>query len=63
MIYWVRPVDCDTNTCIEVARGDGGGVLVRNSSAPADMIRFSDAEWCAFLADVRAGKHGNMGQI
>ena len=63
MTYWTRPVDCDTNTCVEVGRGDGGGVLVRNSTAPADVIWISDAEWRAFVADIRAGERGNIGQI
>ncbi|WP_219471295.1 DUF397 domain-containing protein [Nonomuraea rhizosphaerae] len=42
--------------CVEVALG-ADGVAVRDSKDPdGPVLRFSDQEWCAFLAGVHAGE-------
>jgi hypothetical protein len=43
--------------CVEVARNLPGVIAVRNSKHPrGPALRFSPAEWSAFLAGVRAGE-------
>ena len=44
--------------CVEVAAVDGG-VAVRNSTSPASgALRFSDAEWAAFVSGCKADEFG-----
>lgn len=44
--------------CVEVAAVDGG-VAVRNSTEPtAGALRFSDAEWAAFVSGCKADEFG-----
>ncbi|HEY1642273.1 MAG TPA: DUF397 domain-containing protein [Streptosporangiaceae bacterium] len=43
--------------CVEVARNLPGVVAVRNSKQPGGpVLRFSPAQWSAFLTDVQAGE-------
>ena len=44
------------STCVDVALGDRT-VLLRDSKNPdGPVLRFTFAEWCAFLLGVRAGE-------
>lgn len=53
---WHRSSRCGTSTCVEVAR-EGGDYLVRDSKNLAqEPLRFSSAEWNAFVAGVLNGE-------
>lgn len=44
--------------CVEVAAVDGG-IAVRNSTSPeSGALKFSDAEWAAFVAGCKADEFG-----
>ena len=46
----------DTNACVETAQADDT-MLVRDSKDPdGAILRFTTAEWNAFVAGVRAGE-------
>jgi len=54
-LRWRRAERCGSNTCVEVAR-DGEHFLIRDSKRPEiEPLRFTPAEWAAFLAGARAG--------
>lgn len=47
----------DAGQCVEVAALPGGGVAVRNSGDPnGAILRFTPAEWDAFIAGARDGE-------
>ncbi|NUO58316.1 MAG: DUF397 domain-containing protein [Hamadaea sp.] len=53
---WRRARRCGDGACVEVAVLDDE-VLVRDSKDPqGPVLRFSRAEWLAFLAGVREGE-------
>jgi hypothetical protein len=51
---WTRSSFCSDTSCVEVARV-GDFFLVRDSKNPGSALRFTKAEWDAFLEGVRAG--------
>jgi Domain of unknown function (DUF397). len=54
-ITWIKSRRCESNACVEVAF-TGDAVLVRNSTEKASpVLRFTTAEWVAFVAGVRDG--------
>ena len=54
-LRWQRARRCGSNTCVEVAT-DGEQFLIRDSKRPEiEPLRFTPAEWAAFLAGARAG--------
>lgn len=58
-VAWTRSSRCDNGACVEVANHDGGDVLVRDGKNPdGPVLRFTSAEWAAFLAGVRDGEFG-----
>lgn len=51
-----KPTRCGSSACVEVAR-DGGEWLIRDSKdSSSPVLRFTEAEWTAFLAGARAGE-------
>lgn len=53
--HWRRSGQCATGACVEVARV-GDRYLVRDSKEPdVAPLAFTDAEWDAFVAGVKAG--------
>jgi hypothetical protein len=45
----------DSGNCVEVGRDSEGRVIFRNSRFPdGEMLIFTQAEWVAFLAGVKA---------
>jgi hypothetical protein len=53
---WVKSSASHPDNCVEVAFVDDG-VWVRDSKAPDDgALRFTRAEWDAFLTGVRQGE-------
>jgi Domain of unknown function (DUF397) len=54
-LRWRRAKRCASNACVEVAT-DGEQFLIRDSKNPEiEPLRFTGAEWAAFLAGARAG--------
>lgn len=44
------------SNCVEVTGGLAGGVFVRDSKDRREMLRFTPAEWRAFVRGVKAGE-------
>lgn len=53
---WRRASRCADGACVEVARAEEGGVLVRHSNDPGRYLRFTAAEWEAFVAGAKVGE-------
>ena len=48
---------CNFGNCVEVGRTDDGAVLVRDTKDRAQQaLAFTDEEWAAFVAGVKAGE-------
>jgi hypothetical protein len=47
---------CSMGNCVEVGRSADGGVVVRDTKDRALQLAFSDDEWAAFVAGVKAGE-------
>jgi len=61
-IAWQRP--CVGGNCVEAADLPDGRVGVRHSQDPDGLVlRFTSAEWHAFLGGVRAGKFDGLGHV
>ena len=58
--YWVKSsLSFSNGNCIEVASLNGGTIGVRDSkNAEGLVLRFTQAEWRAFLGGVRDGEFG-----
>ena len=57
-VQWRKSSRCGTSACVEVAKV-GDEVLIRDSKDPhAAPLRFTGAEWEAFVAGVAAGEFG-----
>lgn len=52
-LTWRQSSKCQSSTCLQVAR-DGDEYLIRNSEQPDDVLRFTKAEWDAFIAGANA---------
>ncbi|WP_184949257.1 DUF397 domain-containing protein [Paractinoplanes abujensis] len=52
---WRRGSRCvGDHHCVEVAAADDGGVLMRNSQRPDDVLRLTADQWRDFLRMVRS---------
>jgi Domain of unknown function (DUF397) len=59
MWFWFRAY-CEEGACVEVA-STGGGVAMRDSKDQnGPMLRFTPAEWAAFLAGAKAGDFDHL---
>ena len=48
---------CSYGSCVEVGRTDDGAVLVRDTKDRMQQaLSFTDEEWSAFVAGVKAGE-------
>jgi hypothetical protein len=47
---------CSYGGCVEVGRTADGTVLVRDTKDRAQALSFTDEEWVAFVAGVKAGE-------
>jgi len=58
---WIKSsLSFSNGNCVEVA-GDGATVLVRDSKNPGGpRLRFTRAEWQAFLAGARGGEFDHL---
>jgi hypothetical protein len=54
-LYWQKASYCAAGECVEVAT-NRDAVLVRNSTKPRRVVRYSAEEWQAFLQGVKAGE-------
>lgn len=47
----------NSGQCVEIAELPGGAIAIRDSKSPRrDPLRFTSAEWAAFLNGVHAGE-------
>ena len=54
-LTWQKSSRCQSSDCVEIAQ-TSDGVLVRNSADSRTVIRYSRAEWQAFVRGVQAGE-------
>jgi hypothetical protein len=61
---WIKSsLSFSNSNCIEVARLPDGKVGVRDSKNPdAAILRFTPAEWQAFLGGARRGEFDSLGK-
>jgi len=55
---YIKSSYCGTNACVEAARWNENPslIVVRNSVAPKQKVFFTEDEWTAFIAGVKAGE-------
>jgi len=59
-IAWMRASFCGTGECVEVASHDGV-IVMRDSKQPVGpVLRYSSAEWQAFISGVKAGEFDHL---
>jgi hypothetical protein len=61
--YWIKSsLSYANGNCVEVASLPGGTIGVRNSrDSRGPVLRFTPAEWHAFLGGVRNGEFDRIG--
>jgi Domain of unknown function (DUF397) len=61
---WVKSSSSFSNSnCVQAARLPGGQIGVRDSKDPhGPILRFTPAEWRAFLAGARCGEFDSLGR-
>lgn len=52
---WRRSSRCESNACVEVARGHGY-VAVRDNTLPHLHLRFDEASWRGLVRDIQNGR-------
>lgn len=65
--YWTRPPEpawrkasfCAGGECAEIARLDDA-VVLRNSTKPRRVVRYSAEEWQALVRGIRAGEFDDL---
>ncbi|TDC67965.1 DUF397 domain-containing protein [Streptomyces hainanensis] len=55
-VEWLSAPDGPQDEKVEIAYLPGGGVGMRNSKDPDTVLRFTDAEWEAFVLGARDGE-------
>jgi hypothetical protein len=59
LLWWFRAL-CEDGACVEVASA-GDGVAMRDSKdQDGPMLRFTRAEWVAFLTGAKAGDFDHL---
>ncbi|MFE0044733.1 DUF397 domain-containing protein [Streptomyces albireticuli] len=53
---WLSAPDATTEERVEIAYLDGGAVAMRSSADPDTVLRYTEAEWHAFVLGVRDGE-------
>ena len=60
MWLWFRALNCEEGACVEVASA-GDGIAMRDSKdQEGPMLRFTRAEWAAFLGGAKAGDFDHL---
>ena len=64
-LRWVKSsLSYSNGACVEVADLPDGTVGVRHSKSPSGLVlRFTPAEWHAFLAGAQAGEFDRFGAV
>ena len=55
-VEWLSSPDGPQDEKVEIAHLPGGGVAMRNSADPETVLRFTPAEWEAFVLGARDGE-------
>ncbi|MFJ9853095.1 DUF397 domain-containing protein [Streptomyces sp. NPDC101150] len=53
---WQRPAGNGTEEAVEIAFLERGAVAMRNSTEPDVVLRYTEAEWRAFVLGARDGE-------
>ncbi|MBB5116624.1 biotin transporter BioY [Streptomyces eurocidicus] len=53
---WLSAPDATTEERVEIAYLPGGAVAMRSSADPETVLRYTEAEWHAFVLGVRDGE-------
>jgi Domain of unknown function (DUF397) len=56
---WRRSSYCQTGECAEVAKLDGM-IVLRSSTAPSSVVRYTSEEWQALVRAIRAGEFADL---
>jgi uncharacterized protein DUF397 len=59
-LSWEKSTLCQTSDCVEIAPNNGY-VVLRSSTQPRRQLRFTQEEWRAFAAGLRAGDFHDLG--
>lgn len=59
-LTWLKASFCAANECVEIAR-QNDVILLRNSSAPDNVVSYTTEEWEAFAKGFRAGQFDDLG--
>ncbi|MBW1601209.1 DUF397 domain-containing protein [Streptomyces sp. JJ66] len=55
-VEWLSAPDSPEEERVEIAHLPGGGVAMRNSADPDTVLRYTAAEWHAFVLGARDGE-------
>lgn len=55
MFWWFRAVSCEDGSCVEVASASDCVAIRDSKDQDGPMLRFTRAEWVAFLDGAKAG--------
>ncbi|MEE1931057.1 DUF397 domain-containing protein [Streptomyces sp. TRM 70351] len=55
-VEWLSAPDSPAEERVEIAHLPGGGVAMRNSAEPDTVLRYTAAEWRAFVLGARDGE-------
>jgi hypothetical protein len=58
---WRKSSFCASGECVEVSQQDGL-VVLRNSKNPDVVLRCTSEEWRSFVAGIKAGECGDLGE-
>lgn len=62
-LTWRKASFCQSGECIEVARHDADGMLVRDSKQPAQgTLSLTSAQWRSLLSGIKAGQYSHLSQ-
>ncbi|GAB3950902.1 DUF397 domain-containing protein [Streptomyces sparsus] len=55
-VEWQSAPDSPAEERVEIAHLPGGGVAMRNSADPDTVLRYTEAEWRAFVLGAKDGE-------
>lgn len=56
---WRRSTYCASNECVEIASLNGV-IMLRNSTEPRNVVRYTSAEWRSFTTGLKAGDFSDL---
>lgn len=59
-LTWQRSAGCVGGDCAEVAPLPDGGIAMRNSQDPGVILRYTRAEWDAFMSGIKGGEFDDL---